>query len=75
MPATSRFMSRVSGDRAGGEQRREVAGSAPPHAILSALAIKAYNEIELKRSLEAEAREDALRLTISPIELPRGKFA
>jgi hypothetical protein len=56
-------MSRVSGDRAGGEQRREVAGSAPPHALLSALAIQAYNEIELKRSPEAEAREDSLRLT------------
>jgi hypothetical protein len=44
-------------------QAREVAGSAPPHAILSALTIQAYNETELKRSLEAEAREDSLQVT------------
>ena len=31
-------------------------------AILPALAIQAYNEIELKRSREAEVRQDALRL-------------
>jgi hypothetical protein len=31
-------------------------------AILPALAIQAYNEIELRRSREAEVREDALRL-------------
>ena len=32
-------------------------------AILPALAIQGYNEIELKRSREAEVRADALRLT------------